>query len=161
MELDCVLAGIALLMLFLFLHSCSCVRQICTCANGVGNCALQIKTVLWLPVNKCNYTCHSGWLSGPFFMKIKTVEVHSWGENKGPTEGLLDLQERKWQELRTGKWGLEIQKYKIIEKLDYIHNFVVILQVNTGCSNLIHNTQFYPVHFSLKYSQLWLKSLTK
>lgn len=39
--------------------------------------------VLWIPVNKCNYTCHSGRLNGLFFLKIKTVEVHSWGENKG------------------------------------------------------------------------------
>lgn len=38
-----------------------------------------------------------------------------------------------------------------------MRNFIVIPQVNTGCSNLKHHNQFYPVHFQLKYSQFWFK----
>lgn len=45
--------------------------------------------VLWIPVNKCNYTCRSRILNGLFFLKIKTVEVHSWGENKGSQKSSL------------------------------------------------------------------------
>lgn len=40
-------------------------------------------------MNKCNYTCRSRILNGLFFLKIKTVEVHSWGENKGSQKSSL------------------------------------------------------------------------
>lgn len=67
----------------------------CTSPIGMGNCAMQKKNiVLWRPVNKCNYTCHRRRLNGLFFLKIKTVEVHSWGENKGSQKGLLISRER-------------------------------------------------------------------
>lgn len=45
-------------------------------------------------MNKCNYTCHSRRLNVLFFLKIKTVEVHSWGENKGSQKGSFISRER-------------------------------------------------------------------
>jgi len=92
LELDCIHAGIALAMFLAFMQLCQANLYFCSWCREL--CCTDKNIVLWIPVNKRNYTCHSRRLNGLFFLKIKTVEMHSWGENKGSRKGCVISKKR-------------------------------------------------------------------